>query len=51
MCITVYEQINILHDEHPNDLVQPVHLLHDVLVQPVHLLHDDDFIDACKSFY
>ena len=26
----IYEQLNLLHDEHPNALVQPVHLLHDV---------------------
>ena len=29
MCMTLYEQLNLLHDEHPNALVQPVHLLHD----------------------
>ena len=29
MCMTLYEQLNLLHDEHPNALVQPVPLLHD----------------------
>ena len=37
MCITLYEQLHILHDEDPY-----------VLVQPLHLLHDNGFEDACK---
>ena len=27
MCITLYEQLHILHDEHPHVLLQSVHLL------------------------